>query len=62
LKIEKEEVPSKDDVVYMLEGSNNSLQTENDSTLVFCIDASGSMNSTTEIEGKVELKYGISAE
>lgn len=30
--------------------------------MVFCIDASGSMNTTTEIEGKVELKFGISQE
>lgn len=46
----------------MLEGAHNNQVTENDSTLVFCIDASGSMNSTTEIEGKVDLKYGISEE
>jgi len=37
-------------------------KSENNSTLVFCIDASGSMNSTSVIEGKVELKYGISQE
>lgn len=30
--------------------------------MIFCIDASGSMNTTTEIEGKVELKFGISQE
>jgi Mg-chelatase subunit ChlD len=60
LKIEKEEIPSNDDVVYMLESSHNQQATENDSTLIFCIDASGSMNTTTEIEGKVDLKYGIS--
>jgi len=43
----------------MLE-SENMDKSENDSTLVFCIDTSGSMNSTSEIEGKVDLKYGIS--
>jgi len=28
--------------------------------MVFCIDVSGSMNTTTEIEGKVDLKFGMS--
>lgn len=37
-------------------------KSETDSTLVFCIDTSGSMNSTSVIEGKVDLKYGISEE
>jgi len=36
--------------------------TENDETLIFCIDISGSMNSTSEIQGKVDLKFGISQE
>ncbi len=34
--------------------------TENDATMVFCIDTSGSMNTTSEIEGSVDLKFGIS--
>ena len=29
---------------------------------MFCIDTSGSMNTTSEIEGKVDLKYGMSQE
>ena len=33
-----------------------------DAQIVFCIDTSGSMNSTTAIEGKVNLKFGISQE
>ena len=37
-------------------------KSHNDSTVVFCIDASGSMNSTTEVAGKVDLKYGLSQE
>lgn len=62
LKIEKEEIPVKDDVVYMLENEQIGTNNENDSTIVFCIDTSGSMNSTTAIEGKVGLKYGLSQE
>ena len=38
------------------------MKDENDSTIVFCIDTSGSMNSTTAVEGKVNLKFGISQE
>ena len=36
------------------------VKSENDSTIVFCIDTSGSMNSTTAVEGKVDLKFGMS--
>ena len=30
--------------------------------MIFCIDISGSMNSTSEITGKVDLKFGLSQE
>jgi len=30
--------------------------------MIFCIDVSGSMNTTSEIAGKVDLKYGLSQE
>lgn len=33
-----------------------------DQTVIFCIDNSGSMSSTSEIKGKVNFKHGISAE
>ncbi len=60
LAIEKEEIPLKEDVVYLLESENQNMVTENDSTIIFCIDISGSMNTTSEIEGKVDLKFGMS--
>ncbi|CAM6004653.1 unnamed protein product [Sphagnum balticum] len=60
--MEKEEVPVRDDIVYMLESAMESEETGNDSTVVFCIDASGSMNTTTEVVGKVDLKFGLSEE
>ena len=44
----------------MLESAHESEITENDSTIVFCIDTSGSMNTTSEVEGKVDLKFGLS--
>lgn len=37
-------------------------ETDNDSTMIFCIDVSGSMNSTSDIVGKVDLKFGLSQE
>lgn len=33
-----------------------------DSSIIFCIDTSGSMSSTVEIKGIVNFKHGISAE
>lgn len=38
------------------------MKTENDSTIIFCIDTSGSMNSTSEVSGKVDLKFGMTQE
>ena len=58
--IEKEEIPVKDDVVYMIESALEHGVTENDQTMIFCVDLSGSMNSTSEIAGKVDLKFGMS--
>ena len=58
--IEKEEIPIKDDVVYMIESALEQGETDNDSTVIFCIDISGSMNSTSEVQGKVDLKFGLS--
>ncbi len=60
--IEKEEIPVKDDIVYMLESGLEQGVSETDSTIVFCIDVSGSMNTTSEIAGKVDLKFGLSQE
>jgi len=37
-------------------------ETDNDSTMIFCIDVSGSMNTTSEIAGKMDLKFGLSQE
>lgn len=60
--IEKEEIPVKEDIVYMLESANQKMEVESDNatTVVFCIDNSGSMNTTSEVTGKVDLKHGIS--
>lgn len=46
----------------MLESALEQGETDNDSTMIFCIDVSGSMNSTSEIAGKVDLKFGLSQE
>ena len=62
IMIEKEEIPVKDDVVYMLESALEMEETQNEETVVFCVDVSGSMNSTSEVTGKVDLKFGMSQE
>lgn len=46
----------------MLESALEQGETDNDSTMIFCIDISGSMNSTSEVTGKVDLKFGLSQE
>jgi len=40
----------------------DNIKTQDDISIVFAIDNSGSMNVTTEIEGKINLKHGISPE
>ena len=60
--IEKEEIPTKDDVVYMLESALEQGETDDDTTMIFCIDISGSMNTTSEITGKTDLKFGMTQE
>ena len=35
---------------------------DTDSSIIFCIDTSGSMSSTVEIKGKANFKHGISSE
>lgn len=46
----------------MLESANQNIgaESDNSTTVVFCIDNSGSMNSTSEVTGQVNLKHGIS--
>ena len=46
----------------MLESAFEQGETDLDSTVIFCVDISGSMNSTSEIKGKVDLKFGLSQE
>ncbi len=60
IQIEKEEIPLKDDMAYLLESHLENHTTLDDQSMVFCIDISGSMNTTTELQGKVNLKYGVS--
>jgi hypothetical protein len=46
----------------MLESPHEQIGSQNDSTIVFCIDVSGSMNTTSEVAGKVNLKFSLSKE
>ena len=63
IRIEKEEIPTAEDLVYIIESASNKAlkESDNELTIVFCIDNSGSMNTTHEVKGKVNLKHGISA-
>lgn len=68
--LEDEEMPKEESVDYLLneESSSSSSsavasedgkeapQLQNDSMIVFCVDTSGSMCVTTEIDGKIKLK------
>lgn len=58
----REEVPTVEDLVYIIESASNKelKESKNESTIVFCIDNSGSMNITQEVKGKVNLKHGVS--
>ena len=69
ISIEIEELPKTDDLFYMIQSADQqSAQTttpttkDEDITLIFCIDFSGSMCVSTEIQVKEELRYGVSKE
>jgi hypothetical protein len=48
-------------MVYIIEtASQKESESIKDSTIVFCIDNSGSMNATQEVKGKLKLKHGVS--
>lgn len=60
--LEDEEIPKKDDVFYLLDSEFEGHASSSESSMVFCIDTSGSMNTTSELAGKVDLKFGLSPE
>ncbi|EGC36963.1 hypothetical protein DICPUDRAFT_168760 [Dictyostelium purpureum] len=50
LMLEKDEIPNKDSVEYILAtNSNDQIKNKEESVIVYCIDISGSMGITTEI-------------
>lgn len=65
LRVEREEIPKTEDQVYIVQSSDQiiqSKQSESDISVVFCIDNSGSMSVTQQIKGKFEFKHSFSAE
>jgi len=52
IHLEKEEIPTKDTCDYMLEPPKEKTKLTTSTTIVFCIDISGSMCVTTELVGK----------
>jgi len=55
IMIEKEEIPDEETIDYMLDPPKTS-ETTDQSIIVFCIDTSGSMCSTSEVSGDYKLK------
>lgn len=62
IMLELEEIPKKIDMVYILESQGQMEDKSNETSLIFCIDNSGSMSITTEVEGKLNLKHSLTAE
>lgn len=70
ISIENEELPKSNDLFYLLQSANQAKETtketpnstDQDISVIFCIDFSGSMCVTTEIKLKEELKHGLSQE
>lgn len=64
--LDPEEVPKSNDVIFLLQSaqaiSKGPAELTSDTTTVFCIDNSGSMSVTQEVQGKHDLKHGLSAE
>lgn len=59
LNIVEEEIPHKNDVTYMLQPApaTKAMKTDGDnSTILFCIDTSGSMVQSKQVSGKFKLK------
>lgn len=61
ISIEVEEIPKLMDCVYLVKSANQIVQNNQDeSSVILCIDTSGSMCQTTEIEGKFDFKNKVS--
>jgi hypothetical protein len=56
LNIDAEEIPKADELSYILEDPHDSLLADDDSTIIFCIDISGSMGVTKPATGRVKLR------
>ena len=58
LQIDENEIPKKEDCLYLLEPPQNKQGDINDSlNIILCIDFSGSMSVTKEIKGKLDFKH-----
>mmetsp|Transcript_11619 Transcript_11619/g.13388 ORF Transcript_11619/g.13388 Transcript_11619/m.13388 type:complete len:764 (+) Transcript_11619:18-2309(+) len=69
ISLEPEEMPKTNDMFYVLQSANQQQMmtetpdsTDQEISVIFCIDYSGSMCVTSEIKLKDELKHGLSAE
>lgn len=56
LMLDEEEIPRQEELNYILEDAHDVLASDNDATIIFCIDISGSMGVTKPATGRIKLK------
>jgi hypothetical protein len=62
LTLDAEEIPRADVLNYILEDPQDAMLIDDDSTVIFCIDISGSMGVTKPASGRIKLKTSRHAE
>ncbi|CAD8122110.1 unnamed protein product [Paramecium sonneborni] len=62
IQMELEEIPQNEEVLYLTSPEIYENTKKNAKSIIFCVDISGSMSSTTQIKGRVDCKSGISQE
>ncbi|KRX07681.1 hypothetical protein PPERSA_11230 [Pseudocohnilembus persalinus] len=65
IMIEEEEIPKQEDVIYLTQANQlkDQQNEEEDTSIIFCLDNSGSMSVTSEVKGKkINLKHGLTQE
>ncbi|CAD8124473.1 unnamed protein product [Paramecium sonneborni] len=53
VKIDKKNIPQNDEIQYLIQSEIEENKIKNEKSVIFCIDVSGSMSTTTKISGKV---------
>ncbi|CAD8204307.1 unnamed protein product [Paramecium octaurelia] len=60
IQIQDGDIPEKEEALYLIQSPlKQQSQNQDKTSIIFCIDTSGSMSTTTEIKGKVQIKTGL---